>query len=147
MVEIAPPPLDPPPTERDVPANHVSATTGLPRNIASGLAMIFPLIGGIIFLVLERKDQFVRLYAIQSVLLGGIAVMFSLAVAVVTFIFSHIPLVGVLLNAVLNFINYGFSLAWFVIYVVAIVKAFWGQEWLIPYLGQVAKRQAGVPEK
>lgn len=120
----------------------VSPTTGLPRNIAAGLASIFTLIGGIIFLVLERKDAFVRFYSIQSILLGGLAVIVSLAVAVVSFIFSHIPIVGDLLNAALRFINYGFSLAWFVVYVVVVVKAFMGQEWLVPYLGQIAKRQS-----
>lgn len=120
----------------------MSATTGLPRNIAAGLASIFTLIGGIIFLVLERKDRFVRFYAIQSILLGGLAVVVSLAVAVVAFIFSHIPIVGDLLNGVLRFINYGFSLAWFVVYVVVVVKSFMGKEWLVPYFGQIAKRQA-----
>lgn len=120
----------------------VSPTTGLPRNIAAGLACIFTLVGGIIFLVIERKDRFVRFYAIQSILLGGLAILVSLAVAVVTFIFSHIPFVGELLNGVLRFINYGFSLAWFVVYVVVVVKAFLGKEWLVPYFGQVAKRQA-----
>ena len=122
----------------------VSEVTGLPRNIAAGLASIFTLIGGIVFLVLERKDRFVRFYAVQSILLGVVALMVSVAGAVVEFIFSHIPLIGGLLNGALWVVKGGFSLAWFVIYVVMIVKAFTGKEWEIPYLGQVARRQTAA---
>ncbi|MHA3770287.1 DUF4870 domain-containing protein [Verrucomicrobiota bacterium sgz303538] len=133
-----------PPPVPDVPNSiqPVSDVTGLPRNIAAGLACIFTLIGGIVFLVLERKDRFVRFYAVQSILLGVVALMVSVAGAVVEFIFSHIPLIGGLLNGALWIVKGGFSLAWFVVYVVVIVKAFTGKEWEIPYLGQIARKQS-----
>lgn len=134
---------EPPPLVGAVePAQPVSEVTGLPRHVAAGLASIFTLVGGIVFLVLERKDRFVRFYAVQSILLGAVALMVSVAVEVVRFIFTHIPLIGSLLNGGLWLVNVAFSLAWFVVYVVVIVKAFSGKEWEIPYLGQIAKRQA-----
>ena len=51
-----PPPLG----ETDVTARPTS--TGLPSNVAAALAC-FPLIGGIIFYILEKRDGFVRFYA------------------------------------------------------------------------------------
>jgi uncharacterized membrane protein len=135
---------EPPPLSSVVESpQQVSDATGLPRNVAAGLASIFILVGGVVFLVLERKDRFVRFYAVQSILLGVVALMVSVAGEVVRFIFSHIPLIGGVLNGGLWLISAAFSLAWFVVYVVLIVKAFTGKEWEIPYLGHIARKQTG----
>jgi uncharacterized membrane protein len=138
------PASEPPPPVSPVaePSQPVSETTGLPRNIAAALATIFTLIGGVVFLVLERKDLFVRFYAVQSILLGAIACLVSVAVAVVNFIFSHVPLIGGLLNSVFSIVILAFWLLWLVVYIVAIVKAFMGKEWEIPYLGKLARKQS-----
>jgi uncharacterized membrane protein len=145
MADFQPSSTEPPPlTTVDEAPQPVSDVTGLPRNVAAGLASIFILVGGIVFLVLERKDRFVRFYSVQSILLGVVALMVSVAVEVVRFIFTHIPLIGGLLNGGLWLINVAFSLAWFVVYVVMIIKAFTGREWEIPYLGRIAKRQTAV---
>ena len=137
MAQIPPPVGEP----SSVPVPAVSETTGLPRNIAAGLSNIFPLIGGVVFLVLERRDRFVRFYAVQSILLGAIAVLVWISIELVNFIFSHIPLIGGFLGMVMGGAYRLFALAWFVVYVVAIVKAFMGKEWPIPYLGHIARRQ------
>jgi len=72
-----PDPVDPidPVAPASQPANDSSATarptsTGLPSNVAAALAC-FPLIGGIIFYVLEKRDGFVRFYAMQSIIFGA----------------------------------------------------------------------------
>nr|MDQ2660134.1 hypothetical protein [Verrucomicrobiota bacterium] len=73
-----PDPVDPiPPVAPAVNANATSSTTGLPSNVAAALACI-PLIGGIIFYVLEKRDAFVRFYAMQSIIFGGAWVIFSI---------------------------------------------------------------------
>jgi len=41
-----------------------STSTGLPSNVAAAIACI-PLVGGIIFYILEKHDSFVRFYAMQ----------------------------------------------------------------------------------
>jgi len=72
--------------------------------------------------------------------------MVWVAVAVVSFVFSHLPLIGGLLNRILGIGNMAFSLAWFVVYVIVVAKAFSGKEWEIPYLGKIARKQSwGVP--
>ena len=84
----------PPATERTSPTLAVSENTGLPANIAAALSCIFTLVGGVVFLVLERKDRFVRFYSMQSIILGTVALLVWISVEVVDFIFRHIPLIG-----------------------------------------------------
>src|SRR5260370_7569193 len=77
-------PDEPPPPP---PASDSPKSTGLPSNIAAALACI-PLIGGIVFYVLEKQDSFVRFYAMQSIILGGVFVLcwivYSIAFAILT---------------------------------------------------------------
>ena len=37
--------------------------------------------------------------------------------------------------------NMVFGIVWFIVYVIAAVKAFSGQEWEIPWLGKLARKQ------
>ena len=115
--------------------------TGLQPKVAAGLAAVFTLVGGIIFLVLEKKNAFVRFHAMQSVFLGGAMLATSIAVQILVLIFLHVPLIGWLLALLLHIGFWVVSLGWFVVYVIAIVKAFSNQEWEIPVLGPLARKQ------
>src|SRR5215471_19109958 len=85
-----------------------SSATGLPSNVAAALACI-PLIGGIIFYIVEKHDGFVRFYAIPGI--GGLLVFLWARIA--TLIHS----------------------AFLVVWIVATIKAFTGVRWDIPYIG------------
>ena len=115
----------------------VDAGTGLQPNVAAALASFFLLIGGIVFLVLEKKDQFVRFYAMQSVFLGGFYVALTFAMTIALMILHGVPLVGTLLWMVSIVIR----LAIFALWLMLIVKAYSGKEWEIPYLGKLARQQ------
>ena len=107
-------------------------------NIAAALACLFSLPGGIVFLVLEKKNKFVRFYAMQSVLLGGLNIIVSAVVFIVCAVLSKIPILGALLNFLIWFAVFlVFSVAW----IITIVKAFSGVEWEIPVLGPIARKQ------
>jgi uncharacterized membrane protein len=120
-------------------------TTGLPRHLAAGLAAFFPLLGGVLFLVLEKKDRFVRFYAMQSIFLGGTLLGVALLVSLAELIFRQIPLIGWLIALGFVAVNLLFSLAWLVVWVIAIVKALSNVEWEVPVLGALARRQLGEP--
>lgn len=134
MPEISPPapgPLEPQP----------ATTTGLASNVAAGIACIFTLIGGIVFIVLEKRDRFVRFWAMQSIFFGGVALAASVVFKIASLVFGFIPIVGKLLLLVLWLANLAFGVAWFVVYLISIVKAFSKQEWEIPWLGGLARKQ------
>src|SRR5260370_5005905 len=73
-----------------------STSTGLPSNVAAALACI-PLIGGIIFYIVEKHDAFVRFYAMQSIILGGAWLLFIIVSRILFLILWSIPAIGVLL--------------------------------------------------
>src|SRR2546421_7247884 len=80
-------PDEPPPPP---PASDSPKSTGLPSNIAAALACI-PLIGGIVFFILEKQDPFVRFYSMQSIVFGMAWFLFNIVSAVVHAIFCAIP--------------------------------------------------------
>src|SRR5881398_2012485 len=136
------PPVDPIPPRATEPVvtGATSSTTGLPSNVAAALACI-PLIGGIIFYVLEKRDSFVRFYAMQSIIFGGAWFLFNIVSAVVHAVFGAIPGIGGILVFFWAVIAALVHLAFLVIMIIAIVKAFTGVRWDIPYIGPVARRQ------
>src|SRR5438552_3920779 len=83
-------PDEPPPPP---PASDSPKSTALPSNIAAALACI-PLIGGIVFFILEKQDPFVRFYSMQSIVFGMAWFLFNIVSAVVHAIFGAIPAIG-----------------------------------------------------
>src|SRR5436309_8344264 len=83
----------PPPPSSEPETRSTSTSTGLPSNVAAALAC-FPLIGGLIFYILEKRDNFVRFYAMQSILFGAAWFLFNIVSKIVFSIFASIPAVG-----------------------------------------------------
>lgn len=117
-----------------------ASTTGLPSNVAAALACI-PLIGGIIFYVLEKRDSFVRFYAMQSIIFGGAWIMFSIVYQIVHAIFASIPALGYPLVILWGLVWAVVTIAFLIIFIIAVIKAFTGVRWDIPYIGPIARNQ------
>jgi uncharacterized membrane protein len=140
-----PDPTDPnqPPPSPPSPGPETSATstsTGLPSNVAAAIACI-PLIGGIIFYILEKRDNFVRFYAMQSIIFGCAWFLFNIVSAVVHAVFGAIPGIGGILVFFWAIVAALVHLVFLVIMIITIIKAFTGVRWDIPYIGPVARRQ------
>ncbi len=139
-------PVEPPPSTAIPPPLHApvakSNSTGLPSNVAAALACI-PLVGGIVFYLLEKSDRFVRFYAMQSIIFGAIWVLFAVAHAIARGIFVPIPVIGEVFRVLLWLIWAMVQLAFFVVMIIAMVKAFSGVRWEIPYVGPIAQKQTG----
>lgn len=98
--------------------------TGLPKNTAAALSYVLGWITGIVFLLIE-KDKFVRFHAAQSVVVFGILTVLVL-----------IPGIGWVIA----------PLAWivgFVLWLVLIFKAYQGEEFKLPWIGDLAKKLLG----
>jgi uncharacterized membrane protein len=112
----------------------------LPPNVAAAIACV-PLVGGIIFYILEKRNGFVRFYAMQSIILGGAWVLFNIVSAVVHAVFYAIPAIGGILVFFWSILAALIHIAFLVLWLVATVKAFTGARWEIPYVGPVARKQ------
>ncbi len=131
------PPVTPAPVASTGPG---TSSTGLPSNVAAALACI-PLVGGIIFYVLEKRDSFVRFYAMQSIIFGGAWIMFDIIYRIVHSIFSSIPAIGGLFVVLWALVWALVSIAFLVVFIITVVKAFLGHRWEIPYIGPMARNQ------
>jgi uncharacterized membrane protein len=132
-----------PPAAASAPAPAAPAQgTGLQPTIAAALAcVIAPPIGGILFLVLEKKDKFVRFYAMQAVLLGGLGFILWMFLQIAAVILSPLGFLGTAFIKLLSVSFSLISLVGFVVWIVMIVKALSNKEWEIPYLGAFARKQ------
>jgi uncharacterized membrane protein len=134
-------PIPPPsPSGPDPELGPKSTSTGLPSNVAAAIACI-PLVGGIIFYILEKHDTFVRFYAMQSIVFGVAWFLFKVVDVIVRMVFWAIPGIGGILVFFWAIIAALVHIAFLVIMVITMVKAFTGARWEIPYIGPVARRQ------
>ena len=140
MPDPVDPTQPPPPSSPEPELKTTSTSTGLPSNVAAAIACI-PLIGGIIFYILEKRDSFVRFYAMQSIIFGCAWFLFNIVSAVVHAVFGAIPGIGGILVFFWAIIAALVHLAFLVVMIIAIVKAFTGVRWDIPYVGPIARRQ------
>lgn len=97
------------------------------ENLMAALSYLLFFVTGITFLFLERKSEFVRFHAMQSTLTFGF-----LFIAII--VFSFIPFIGDIINFILWLLS---VLLW----IVLMVKAFAGEKYKLPYIGQIAERQ------
>ena len=125
-------------------ATPAPTSTGLPSNVAAALACI-PLLGGLIFYIIEKHDQFVRFYAMQSIIFGGIWFLFNIISHIISAIFWSLPVVNVFFGPLWGFVSAIVQLGLLVIMIIAMVKAFSGVRWDIPVVGPIARKQTGQP--
>jgi len=101
------------------------STTGLEPNIAGLLCYLGGWITGIIFLVIEQKNKFVRFHALQSIVTFGV-------LTVASAMLSWIPFVGGFFGAVIGILA-------FVLWILLMVKAYQGELYKVPVAGHVAE--------
>src|SRR5438309_6738417 len=134
------PTQSPPPPGPEPGTTTQSTSTGLPSNVAAAIACI-PLIGGIIFYILEKHDSFVRFYAMQSIIFGGAWILCWIVYLVAHTILGSIPAIGLFFAIILGIAWALISVAFLVIWIVTMVKAFTNVRWDIPYIGPIARQQ------
>jgi uncharacterized membrane protein len=105
------------------------SSTGLDPNLAGLLTYVLGFISGLVFLVVEKKSAYVRFHAYQSTIA-------FLALSITSFILGFIPVIGALLGSAL-------SLASLALWVVLMIKAFQGERFKLPILGDMAEERAG----
>ena len=103
-------------------------STGMEQNVEGLLCYVVGWITGIVFLLLEKDNRFVRFHAIQSIVVFG-------AFTVLEIIFGFIPVIGWILNALLGILA-------FILWIVLMVKAYQGQMFKLPVAGDIAEKNS-----
>jgi len=117
-------PTSPPPT-----INSATSSTGMETNAASLLAYLLWFVTGLIFLLIEKKDETVRWHAAQSIVLWVGLFIFFVGLS----ISSMIPFIGWMIALLIIPLA---SLGAFILWIVLMIKAYQGQKWELPVVDQ-----------
>ena len=112
-------------------------TTGLAPNVAGALAYVLGPITGVLFLVLEKENRFVRFHAAQSITTGLLFVAISIALSILSTVLAFVPVIGWIVGLLLAL---GLGFGGFVLWVLLIWRASQGREWEVPFAGSLARR-------
>jgi len=106
-----------------------NTATGLSENVAGLLCYVLGWVSGVIFLILEPENRFVRFHAIQSVCVFG-------ALTIAGIILGWIPFIGTFFSWIISVIS-------FILWIVLMVKAYHGARYKMPWAGNFAEKKAG----
>jgi uncharacterized membrane protein len=112
-------------TWRDIMEGKDQSSTGLDENVAGLLCYLLGFITGIVFLVIEKKSNFVKFHAKQSTIT-------FLGLFVISLIIGWIPVIGTLI-LILSLI----------LWLVLMIKALQGKRYSLPIVGKMAEEKGG----
>lgn len=105
-----------------------NASTGLDSNVAAALAYGLGWITGLIFIVAEPNDRFVRFHALQSIIVFG-------TLSAITLLLQAIPILGMLIAV---FLVVPLSA---VLWLLLMFKAYQGEKFKLPIAGDMADQR------
>ncbi len=108
--------------------------------MAGALAYLLGPITGVIFLVLEKRNPFVRFHAAQSIGIFVFFLIFWIVVGIFTAVLTVIPVVGFLVNVVVAILSMLVGLAGFILWLFLMFQAWQGKEWEFPVVAEQARR-------
>jgi uncharacterized membrane protein len=108
--------------------DNKAPSTGLQPNVAGLLCYVLGWVTGIIFLVIEKDNEFVRFHAWQSIVVFG-------ALTVASIVLGFIPIIGWIVAWLL-------SVAGFILWIILMIKAYQGQRFKLPIAGNIAENQS-----
>ncbi len=113
------------------------AAAGLTDNMAGALAYV-TIIPAIVFLVLEpfNRKRFVRFHAFQCLFFAAAWTVLWIGLSLI----AHIPFLGWATVLIWPLV----SLVGFVIWLILVLKAYQGQMFKLPVIGDMAEQQAGA---
>lgn len=117
------------------------SATGLEPNLAAALAYLAGPFSGVLILLVERTNSFVRFHAWQSVIgLGGLGIL-TAGTLVVSFLML---LVSPVAFTVMYRLSEILAIVWLIAWLICLIKAFGGTRWSMPVAGHYAGRLAGT---
>jgi uncharacterized membrane protein len=138
---------NPPPVQvsSQPPAQAGKSSTGLDENIASLLSYVFGWVSGLIFFLIEKDSRLVRFHAMQSLLFNILVAVVGIALWIVLFVvFMIVAQISGTLATLLSLVS---ILVWGVFllgiragFILCLVKAFQGQYFKLPVIGNFAEK-------
>ena len=114
-----------------------TAQSGLSENAAGGLAYV-TIIPAILFLVLEpyNKSSYIRFHSWQCIFMAIAWIVADVAIGILGRIMSFMSLIAFGLYPLV-------ALAMLILWIMVLIKAFNGERFKLPVIGDLADKQAG----
>ena len=107
-----------------------ATSCGMKAELAATLSYVLGFVTGIVFFIVEKKNEFVRFHAMQSIIL--FASLFVLGT-----IFFLIPIINWIICPLI-------SLGAFILWIILLIKASQGEYFELPWIGKIARKNAVV---
>ena len=105
--------------------------TKLEPNVAGLLCYVLGWITGLIFFLIEEKDEFVRFHAVQSMVVFGAWMVVEVVLEPILSLVSHTA--GGIFSGL-------WGLLGFVLWIVLMIKAYQGKRFKLPVSGELAEK-------
>ncbi len=101
---------------------------GMKADLAALLCYVAGIVTGIIFFLLEKENKYVRFHAMQSMLTFGFFLVLNVVLGFIPIVgWSFVPLLGIVQ---------------LVLWIILMVKAYQGEQFKLPVLGDIAEKNA-----
>jgi uncharacterized membrane protein len=101
------------------------------EKLLGALAYLLGPVTGIVFLLSEKKNQFIRFHAMQSTITFGGLFLLQIVLGI-------IPVIGWIVSLVILPI---LGLAAFILWLLLMWKAYNGEKYMLPFIGEVSLKQ------
>ncbi|MFC1931402.1 DUF4870 domain-containing protein [Chloroflexota bacterium] len=102
------------------------SSTGLAENVAGLLCYVLGWISGLVFVLIEQENKFVRFHAMQSIYVFGVITLAGI-------ILGWIPLIGAVFSGIIWVVGV-------VLWIVLMIKAYQGAKYKLPWAGDLAEK-------
>lgn len=115
-------------SENNSDSNNMGSSLGMEENAAAAVSYLLGFISGILVFIVEKKSDFVKFHAMQSTIVFlGLFIVFNIV--------GIIPFINLLLAPIMFIVSF---LLWgFLLY-----KAYQGEKFKLPVIGDIAENQA-----
>ena len=102
------------------------SSTGLAENVAGLLCYVLWWVSGLVFVLIEQENKFVRFHAVQSIYVFGVITLAGI-------ILGWIPLIGAVFSGIIGVVGV-------VLWIVLMIKAYQGVKYKLPWAGDLAEK-------
>jgi uncharacterized membrane protein len=127
------------------PVQTAKSSTGLDENLAALLSYVFFWVSGLVFFLIEKDSRLVRFHAMQSLLLSAAGAIIGIALWFLQ-IFSWVIVSGIsgvlsfLISVIVGLVAFVLGIGFFVGVIIALIKAYQGQFYKLPVIGNMAEK-------
>ncbi len=107
--------------------------TGLDENLAGLLCYVGWWVSGIVFLIIEPDNKYIRFHAIQSIIAFGFITVVG---TIISTILAPVPFIGWFFSTIIWLLGVA-------LWVAMMIKAYQGTRYKLPVAGDMAERYSG----